>query len=76
MPLPVKTAVKEDGLSLQRTLRALEDARKSIKAFAACGSVANDPALAMAVDEFRHTLKKARKRARKVEASWIKAAVS
>ena len=44
MTLPARSEVKEDGLPLQRALRALKDARSSLKQFGKTGSVKADPA--------------------------------
>jgi hypothetical protein len=45
MALPVKSEKREDKLPLERALRALEDARKSLKQFSATESVAANDAL-------------------------------
>jgi hypothetical protein len=76
MSLPVSTAIKEDALPLQRALRALEDARKSLKAFARTASVEADASLATTVKSLRRQVKKARRLGKEAEKRWTADAVS
>jgi hypothetical protein len=76
MPLALKTAVKEDALPLQRALRALDDARKALKAFSQTRSVETDASLAMSVDALRRKVRKARKLGKEVASRWTDNAAS
>jgi hypothetical protein len=76
MSLPVKTALQEDALPLQRALRALEDARKSLKTFSRTESVEHDPALAASLDALRRKVRKARKLGKQVASRWTVVATS
>ena len=71
MTLPVRSEVKEDALLLQRALRALDDARRSLKKFGQTGSVEGDPALSKGVDVLRRKVKRARKVARGIAQRWF-----
>jgi hypothetical protein len=70
MALPVRSAFKEDALPLQRALRALDDARKSLKAFSQTQSVEADASLAEAVKALRRQVKKARRLANEAQSRW------
>jgi hypothetical protein len=70
MALPVRTENQEDRLPLQRALRALEDAKMSLKTFARKTSVKNNPALQQSVKDVRHRLKKVIKRSATISDTW------
>jgi hypothetical protein len=70
MALPVRTENQEDRLPLERALRALEDARTSLKAFGQKTSVKNNPALQQSVKDVRHRLKKVIKRSATICDTW------
>ena len=70
MALPVRTENQEDRLPLQRALRALEDAKMSLKTFARKTSVKNNPALQQSVKDVRHRLKKVIKRSAMICDTW------
>jgi hypothetical protein len=72
MALPVKTAVREDALSLHRALHSLEEVRKSLKEFSRTASVKDDPSLAGAVDAMRLRVKKARKLGMSLAETWTR----
>ena len=71
MTLPARSEVKEDVLPLQRALRALKDARSSLKQFGKTGSVKADPALSESVNVLRRKVKKTRKLARGIARRWF-----
>src|SRR5207248_5257557 len=58
MTLPARSEVKADVLPLQRALRALKDARSSLKQFGKTGSLKADPALSESVNVLRGKVKK------------------
>jgi len=70
MPLPIRTSIKEDALPLQRALRALDDARKSLKAFSRTQSVEADASLATSVKSLRRKIRKAHKLGKQVAGRW------
>jgi hypothetical protein len=70
MALPVRTENQEDRLPLERALRALEDAKTSLKTFARKTSVKNNPALQQSVKDVRHRLKKVIKRSAMICDTW------
>jgi hypothetical protein len=74
MSLPLRSTVKEDMLPLQRALRALEDAKNSLKDFAAQTSVVEDDELSEAVRKLRDGLKKSRKSAKAISELWTRKA--
>ena len=71
MTLPARSEVKEDVLPLQRALRALDDAHRSLKQFSQTGSVGGDAALSESVLQLRGKVKKVRKRAREIAERWF-----
>jgi hypothetical protein len=71
MTLPMRTEVKEDIMPLQRALRALDDAKRSLKQFSQTRSVEKSQALAASVDELRHKVKKARKLGQEIGQRWF-----
>ncbi len=71
MTLPVRSEVKEDVLPLQRALRALDDAKRSLKLFSQTDSAEESPALSASVDELRRKVRKARKLAREIGQRWF-----
>ena len=71
MTLPARSEVKEDVLSLQRALRALDDAKRSLKQYSQTGSVQEDPQLLDSVNLLRRKVKKARKLARGIAERWF-----
>jgi hypothetical protein len=71
MTLPPRSEVKEDVLALQRALRALDDAKASLKQFSQTGSVEASQALSASVDELRRKVKKARKLGREIAQRWF-----
>jgi CHAD domain-containing protein len=58
---PAKSAKLEDKLSLERALRALEDAHQSLKEFSTTDTVTNNDAVAAELKTLRHKAKKLRK---------------
>jgi hypothetical protein len=70
MALLVKSEKREDKLPLERALRALEDARKSLKQFSATESVAANDALNAELKIVRHKARKLRKRAMALGSLW------
>src|SRR5262245_38550929 len=66
MTLPQRSEIKEDVLPLQRALRALDDAKRSLKQFSQTRSAKADPALVQSVDWLRSKVKKARNRTRTI----------
>jgi len=70
MALPVKSEKREDKLPLERALRALEDAHRSLKKFSATGSVAANGALHAELDIVRRKARKLRKRTKALESLW------
>lgn len=66
----IKTEKQEDRLPLERALRALEDAHKSLKAFSTKDSVANNNALRAEVKTARHKAKKLRERCQALMTLW------
>jgi hypothetical protein len=70
MSLPLKTSIREDALPLQRAMRALDDAKKSLKAFSQTRSVETDPSLATSVEALRRKVKRARKFGKDVASRW------
>jgi hypothetical protein len=70
MALPVKSEKREDKLPLERALRALEDARQSLKKFSATESVAANDALHAELRIVRHKARKLRKRAMALASLW------
>lgn len=71
MTLPPRSEVKEDVLDLQRALRALDDAKASLKKFSRTGSVEASQALSASVDELRRKVKKAHKLGREIAQRWF-----
>ena len=71
MTLPARSEVKEDVLFLERAIRALDDAKQSLKQFRGAGSVEKDRVLAESVKELRQRVKNVRKLARAIARSWI-----
>jgi hypothetical protein len=71
MALPARSEVRKDVLPLQRAMRALEDARQSLKRLGGTGSVEKDAALAERVKELRRGVKKSRKLAQSVAREWF-----
>jgi DNA/RNA-binding domain of Phe-tRNA-synthetase-like protein len=71
MSLPLKTSNREDALPLQRAIRALDDARKSLKAFSQTQSVKTDPSLATSLEALRRKVKRARKLGKEVASRWM-----
>jgi hypothetical protein len=71
MTLPVRSEVKEDALPLVRALRALDDAKRSLKQFSQSGSAEASPALSASVAELRRKVKKARKLGREMAERWF-----
>jgi hypothetical protein len=70
MALRVRSEKQEDKLPLERALRALEDARQSLKKFAATVSVAENEALHEELRIVRHKAKKLRERAMALVSLW------
>ena len=71
MALPPRSEVKEDILPLQRALRALDDAKSSLKQFSQTGSAEASHALAASVDDLRRKVKKARKLGQEIAQRWF-----
>jgi hypothetical protein len=71
MSLPPRSEIKEDVLPLQRALRALDDAKRSLKQFSQTGSAEASQALSASVDDLRHQVKKARKLGREIAQRWF-----
>jgi hypothetical protein len=70
MALPGRIENLEDRLPLERALRALEDAKTSLKTSAKKTSVKNNPALQQSVKDVRHRLKKLTKRGATICDVW------
>jgi hypothetical protein len=71
MTLPARSEMKEDVVPMQRALRALDDAKRSLKQFGQTGSVTKDPALSDNLDLVRRKVKKARKLAQGIAERWF-----
>jgi exonuclease VII small subunit len=65
-----KTEKREDRLPLERALRALEDAQKSLKKFSKTDVTLSNPTLKEGVRLTRHKLKKLRKRGAALVKLW------
>jgi hypothetical protein len=70
MALPGRTEHQEDRLPLERALRALEDAKKSLKALQKKTSVSSNPELQQSVKDVRERLKKVIKRSATICDVW------
>jgi hypothetical protein len=70
MALPVRSEKREDKLPLERALRALEDARTSLKKFSATDSVAENDSLKAQLKIVRRKAGKLRKRAMALGSLW------
>jgi hypothetical protein len=70
MALPGRTENQEDRLPPERALRALQDGRTPLKAFAKKTSVSSNPELQQSVKDVRYRLKKVIKRSTMIGEVW------